>query len=237
MSRSTGSKLPLVLAAVAAVVIVAVGAFLFLTRDTSDPELTLTDSAEGTGEAVDTDGLSGTWAVVPGPDAEATVAGYRVDEVFAAGAREVTANGRTAAVEGSLTVDEGGTVTDGSFTVDVSALQSDEGRRDNAIRTRGLETDTFPDATFALTEPIDLPDLRDGVAVEVPATGELTLRDQTNVVTLDLTVRAEGDRVTVQGNAPVDFTDYGIEAPSVGGFVTVEDEGSFEFLVNFQRQG
>lgn len=237
MARSTGSKLPLVLAAVAAVVIVAVGTFLFVTRDTSDPELTLTDSADGTGEVVDGDRLAGTWTVVPGPDGEATVAGYRVDEVFAAGAREVTANGRTAAVEGSLTVDEAGTVTEGAFTVDVSTLRSDEGRRDNAIRTRGLETDTFPEATFTLTDPVELPDLRDGVAVEVPATGALTLRDRTNPVTIDLTVRAEGERFTIQGNAPVDFADYGIEAPSIGGFVTVEDEGSFEFLVNVERQG
>jgi polyisoprenoid-binding protein YceI len=210
MARPSGSKLPLVLAAVAAVAIVAVGAFLYWTRDTSDPELTLTDSADGTGEAVDADRLAGTWTVVPGPDGEATVAGYRVEEVFAAGAREATANGRTSEVEGSLTVDEDGTVTQGTFTVDVSTLRSDEGRRDDAIRTRGLETDTFPEATFTLTEPVELPDLRDGVAVEVPATGELTLRDRTNPVTIDLTVRAEGDRATIQGSAPVTFTDYGI---------------------------
>lgn len=234
MATQSRSKLPLVLAAVTAVLIAGVGVFLFLTRDTSDPELALTDSPEGSGEAVDTGSLDGPWTVVAGPDAEATVAGYRVREVFAAGAREATANGRTPEVSGSLTVEDG-TVTEGSFAVDVSTLQSDEGRRDEAIRTRGLETDTYPEATFELTEPVELPDITDGVTFTVTATGELTLRDRTNPVTLELTVRAVDERFTVQGSAPVAFDDYGIEAPSVGGFVTVEDEGSFEFLVNFER--
>lgn len=222
---TTRSKLPIILAAVVAVLVVGVGAFLLLTRDTSDPELTLTDSAEGSGETVDTDALDGPWAVVPGPDGEATQAGYRVDEVFAAGAREATANGRTDTVTGTLTVADNA-VTEATFTVDVTTLTSDEDRRDNAIRTRGLETDSYPEATF------ELPEIVDGATVDIPATGELTLRDGTNEVTMDLTVRAVGDRFTVQGAAPVAFADYGIEAPSIGDFVTVEDNGSFEFLVN-----
>ncbi|CAN5256014.1 hypothetical protein BH20ACT3_BH20ACT3_08480 [soil metagenome] len=230
---TTRSELPIILAAVVAVLVVGVGAFLLLTRDTSDPELTLTDSAEGSGETVDTDALDGPWAVVPGPDGEATQAGYRVDEVFAAGAREATANGRTYTVTGTLTVADNA-VTEATFTVDVTTLTSDEDRRDNAIRTRGLETDSYPEATFELTEPIELPEIVDGATVDIPATGELTLRDVTNEVTMDLTVRAVGDRFTVQGAAPVAFADYGIEAPSIGDFVTVEDNGSFEFVVNLE---
>ncbi len=31
------------------------------------------------------------------------------------------------------------------------------------------------------------------------------------------------------------MADSKIEAPSVGGFVSVEDRGSFEFIVNFQK--
>jgi polyisoprenoid-binding protein YceI len=233
VATTTRSRLPIVLAVVVAVLIVGVGAFFYLTRDTSDPELALTDSPEGSGETLDAATLDGAWTVVPGPDGEATQAGYRVDEVFAAGAREATANGRTGGVEGDLTVADG-TVTEASFIVDVSTLTSDEGRRDNAIRDRGLETDTYPEATFELTEPIELPEIVDGATVEVPATGELTLRDVTNEVTLDLTVRAVGARFAVQGAAPVAFTDYDIEPPNIGGFVTVEDNGSFEFLVNLE---
>lgn len=234
MASTQRSRVPLFVGAAVVLVAVAVGAFLFFTRDTSDPELQLSDSAEGTGEAVDVATLDGTWTVVAGSDDDPTVAGYRVKEVFAAGAREVTANGRTGDVTGELTVADG-SVTEGTFTVDMTTLASDEGRRDSAIRSRGLQTDQFPEGTFTLTEPIELPELADGDAVELGATGELTLRDVTQPVTIDLTVRASGDTFTVQGSAPVEMADYGIEPPSVGGFVEVEDNGSFEFVVNFEQ--
>lgn len=234
MPTTTRSRLPLILGGVVVILAVAVGAFLYLTRDTSDEELQLTDTSEGTGEAVDTTSLDGSWTVVAGTGDDATVAGYRVREVFAAGAREVTANGRTNDVAGTLTVADG-TVTEGEFTVDLTTLASDEGRRDEAIRDRGLETNDFPEGTFALTEPIELPELADGETFTVTATGELTLRDVTNPVTIELTGRSTGGTFTVQGSAPVDFADYEIEPPSIGGFVEVEDTGSFEFIVNFEQ--
>ncbi|HEX2575070.1 MAG TPA: YceI family protein [Aquihabitans sp.] len=228
------SRLPLIAGIVVVLVAVAVGAFLYATRDTSDPELQIAETDEGTGEAVDTGSLDGSWTVVPGEGENLTEAGYRVREVFAAGSREATANGRTKDVTGTLTV-AGGAVTEGSFTVDVTTLQSDEGRRDNAIKDRGLQTNEFPEATFALTEPVPLPELADGEAFEVEVTGELTLHGVTNPVTIPLEGLVSGDTITVQGSAPVVMADYEIEPPSVGGFVEVEDEGSFEFLVNFQQ--
>lgn len=234
MASTQRSRLPLILGGVVVVAAVAIGAFLWFTRDTSEPELRLSDDTEGTGEAVDVATLDGTWTVVAGSDDDPTVAGYRVKEVFAAGAREVTANGRTSDVTGELTV-AGGSVTEGTFTVDMTTLTSDEGRRDGAIKDRGLQTNEFPEGTFELTEPIELPELADGDAVETTATGDLTLHGVTQPVTIDLTVRASGDTFTVQGSAPVVMADFDIEPPSVGGFVEVEDTGSFEFVVNFEQ--
>lgn len=65
--------------------------------------------------------------------------------------------------------------------------------------------------------------------------GELTLLGVTQPVTIELTARAVGDTFTVQGAAPIEMADYDIEPPSVGGFVTVSDAGSFEFIVNFEQ--
>ncbi|MCU1496192.1 MAG: YceI family protein [Acidimicrobiales bacterium] len=232
MSLPKRSRLLLVAAIVVALVAAAVGVLLYLTRDTSDPELELSDDPAASGAAVDATTLDGNWTVVAGSGDDATVAGYRVKEVFAAGSREATANGRTSDVTGELTV-AGGRVTEGSFTVDMTTLVSDEGRRDNAIKGRGLQTQEFPKGTFTLTEPITLPDLADGKTFTASATGELTLHGQTQPVTIELTGRSSGDIFTVQGSAPITMADYGIEAPSVGGFVEVEDTGSFEFIVNF----
>ena len=39
--------------------------------------------------------------------------------------------------------------------------------------------------------------------------------------------------LNVVGTIPVNFADYDIEAPSVGGFVSVEDEGEIELQLTF----
>ena len=36
-------------------------------------------------------------------------------------------------------------------------------------------------------------------------------------------------RLSLVGQAPIDFDAFAIEAPSVAGFVTVEDHGTLEF--------
>lgn len=247
-SPSSGRS-PMVLIGVGTLVVVAVaiGAFLFFTRDTAPDELTLTeDSTPTTGEAapegddppavepIDVASLDGVWTVTAGEGDEETVAGYRIDEVFAQGAREATAYGRTTEVTGSMTV-EAGQVTEGSFEVDMTTLQSDEDRRDNAIRDRGLQTNQFPTATFALTEPAAVPELVSGQVGALPVTGELTLHGVTQPITIDLNVKASGDLFIIQGSAPVVLADFEIEPPSIGGFVTVTDEGSFEFIVNLTQ--
>lgn len=228
-------RLAAVLVGVLAVVI-ATGAIVwfFVLPDDDDPVADLADDA-GTGEAVDVTTLDGTWTVVPGPSGEGTFAGYLVDEVFASGLREATAAGRTADVEGELVVLDG-TVTTASITVDMTTLTSDEGRRDAQIRERGIETDRFPEATFELTEPIPLPDdLADGAVATVSATGDLTLHGVTRSITTDLDVRPLGSEFTVLARVPIDFADHDIEAPSIGGFVEVRDEGRIELRVNFGR--
>ena len=45
---------------------------------------------------------------------------------------------------GSFTI-AGSSVTDGSFTVDLTTVTSDESRRDNAFQGRIMETSQFPD--------------------------------------------------------------------------------------------
>src|SRR5215211_6491063 len=103
-----------------------------------------------------TDELDGGWTVRPGDE---VFAGYRITEDF--GAVHNTAVARTGAVRARMTV-EGTQVTAVTATVDMSSLTSQDnqvpgvGNRDAAMRTRGLETDAFPTATFTATEPIEL---------------------------------------------------------------------------------
>ena len=64
---------------------------------------------------------------------------------------------------GSITLTSDGTtatLSEGTITVDTTTLTSDEDRRDNRLRSEGLETDEYPTATFTLTQPVRCPPRR-----------------------------------------------------------------------------
>lgn len=167
----------------------------------------------------------GSWAVTGD-----SVVGYRVNEVLFG--QSADAVGRTSAITGTMTLD-GATVTDASFTVDMTTVTSDESRRDGQFNGRIMETSVYPTATFTLSEPIDLGTLPDANAdVTATATGELTLHGVTKTVTFDIQGRYTGSQVEVAGSIPITFADWNISNPSFGP-VTTEDHGILEFSLVF----
>jgi polyisoprenoid-binding protein YceI len=226
------------LVAVVAVVVLGTGGFYwFVLRGDAPERASLPVRTDTTGVASGDDaaaGVDGTYQVSPGPD---VFAGYRVQEQFAGDTIEATAVGRTPAVTGTLTV-SGGQVTAVEVEADLTQLASDESQRDNAIRTRGLETSTFPTATFTLTTPIDLPDdIVAGQQLELTATGDLTLHGVTRQVAFPLAAQWDGggsiSAATPQG-ITILMADFDIEPPSTG-FVSVDDEGEIELQLVFTR--
>lgn len=158
-----------------------------------------------------------------------SIVGYRIKEVLFG--VDTEAVGRTNAVTGSLSID-GTTLSAADFTIDMTTVESDDGRRDNQYR-QIMSVDEFPTATFSLTEPIDFGvEPADGATADVSATGELTLRGVTKQVTFDLTARVEAGRIGVLGNIPIVFSDYSIANPSRAG-ITTEDNGLLEFVLVF----
>jgi polyisoprenoid-binding protein YceI len=174
----------------------------------------------------------GAWKVATGAD---TFVGYRVDEVFAAGAVNKTAIGRTPGVTGSIVV-AGTTISEATFEADMTALKSDETRRDSQIKVKGIESTKFPKATFVLSAPIDLGGApKIGTELPVKATGKLTLHGVTKDITLDLKARWSGDRIDVAGKADILMADYAIEPPTIPAIVTVENKGVLELQLAFRR--
>jgi polyisoprenoid-binding protein YceI len=136
-------------------------------------------------------------------------------------------------VTGTLTID-GLRITSVEVTADLTQLRSDESRRDDRIRSSGLETDAFPEASFVLTEPIAFDaEPADGETVETTATGDLTLHGVTRSVQIPIQARRTGDTIEVVGSLEIDFADHDIVAPNFGGFVTVEDHGTIELQLTF----
>ena len=174
----------------------------------------------------------GEWKIATGAD---TFVGYRVEEVFAAGAVNKTAVGRTPGVTGKIVV-AGATIPTAEFEADMTGLKSDEARRDSQIKVKGIESTKFPKATFVLSSPIDLggpPKV--GAEIPVKANGKLTLHGVTKDITIDLKARWTGDRVDVAGKTDILMADYAIEPPSIPAIVTVENKGVLEIQLALTR--
>ncbi|HWJ97476.1 MAG TPA: YceI family protein [Acidimicrobiales bacterium] len=218
--------------------ITAVGILIASNRD-DPPELSVDNGSSDTSQT--TTGtvpasLDGTWSVRTGGD---TTAGFRIEESFASGLTDHTAVGRSDDVSGSITVD-GTEITEAAFTVGLDSLEFTDdpglpvGNRANALKQNGLETDTFPEASFELTEPIDFgAKPAEGETVTASATGDLTIHGVTKSVTFDVEAKIVGDtiRVATAEPVPVALADYGIDKPTMGPVASIADAGSFEFLV------
>jgi polyisoprenoid-binding protein YceI len=233
--------------AVLALVVVGFGGWYFFVRDDAPEEANIESAAEtldeqggGSGDPAGASSqVDGAWAVDPTvgsfDDFSGTWAGYRVDEELA-GIGAQTAVGRTPNVTGTLNV-ENGQVTDVAVDVDLTTLKSDSDQRDGAIRSRGLQSDQYPTASFALSEPLDIPDgLTDGQSASTQVAGELTLHGVTKPITVDVDAQMANGKVAVTGNAPIKLSDFGIEAPTGFRVLAIKDDGKFEFQVFFAKQ-
>jgi polyisoprenoid-binding protein YceI len=222
-------------AAVLAVLAVVAVVYLVVFPTSSPAPLALSSpsSTAAVTSAATTD-LSGTWNISSG-----SKAGYRVREQLGGVPALSDAVGRTSAIKGSLTL--GGTngaltVSAASFDVDVSTLTSDDGRRDNRIRFLGLESDQFPGATFSLSTPVPVPaTAASGQTVQVTATGALTIHGVTQTVGIPLQARLNGPHIEVTGSITFPWSRFGMEAPNIGGFVSVTDMATMEFDLQLAR--
>lgn len=183
-------------------------------------------------------GADGAWTVDTTigsfSDFSSSFVGYRVDETLASN-RANTAVGRTPLVGGTLVL-TGSSVTTVDITADLTRLQSDDDRRDGRLRDQAIETDRFPQATFHLSNPIDLGSVpADGTTYTVSAVGDLTLHGVTRSVTVPIEARLSGDVVTVTGSVEILFADYSIERPTSFLVLSIEDHGTMELQLHFRR--
>ena len=184
-------------------------------------------------------GLDGSWSVDTSigsfSDFSNSWVGYRVDETLA-GNRANTAVGRTPDVTGTLIL-SGTQITSVDVTANLSTLQSDDDRRDGQLHRQALETDQFPQATFKLTTPIDLGTTpADGQAINVTATGELTVHGVTKTVQVPIEARLSSDVATVVGSMDIKFADFSVEQPVSFAVLSIDDHGTIEFQLHFRHQ-
>ena len=176
--------------------------------------------SSGTG-AADVDGI---YHVGAGSEA-----GYRVTEVLIG--QHSTAVGRTSKIWGSLTI-SGGSVTAGTFTVDMASVVSDQSERNAQFDGRIMDVSQYPTATLTLRAPIPLGTIPAvGSKVTYSATGDLTMHGVTRSVTFPLSAERTADGIYALADLPILFSHWNIANPSVGGFVTTANSGTLEVLV------
>jgi polyisoprenoid-binding protein YceI len=227
----------LVIVAVVVLVLALGGGYLlFVNRNSGSPPPAALDPAPTTAAGgTQADGAAtadGTWRV---SDDGSSYVGYRVKEQLAFLSSPSEAVGRSSAVTGTMRV-AGDTVEEVRIEADLTQLTSDEGRRDNAIRQRGLESARYPTATLELVEPIQLAATPvQGQEVRGEGKGRLTVHGVTREVDLDLTGRWSGSTIQVIGQLPVKMTDFQIQPPRFGPVVSIEDSLAVDFNLVFER--
>jgi len=229
-------------AVIVLIVVLAVGGLAFwqLFGGADPPPVALSPAASSeapTATASSGGSLDGTWTIddTSGSLAQGTssFAGYRVKEELA-GTGANTAVGRTQNVSGSLTID-GTTITAMQVSVDMTTLQSDDSRRDERLRTDGLQTDQFPTATFTLTKPIEVSSVpKDGQTIQAGAVGDVTLHGVTRSVEVSIQAQRNRDGIEAIGSVDVALTDYGIEAPTGFLVLSIANTGTIELHLLFQ---
>jgi polyisoprenoid-binding protein YceI len=216
-------RVRIALFAVAALVVLALAggyAVLKLTGDDAPPPPTLSGAPAAGGAD---EGATGRWRPLAG-----SFVGYRVNEEYL-GIGVRTAVGRTGAVTGAVTVD-GNRIAAADLTAQMGQLRSDQSRRDDTLRYRGIETDRYPTSRFTLAAPVALS------ATPRHINGTLTLHGRR--APIDVTVRGQrvaGGRIELVGSAPIAFARFGIEPPSVAGIVSVRNHGRLEFRLVLGR--
>ena len=158
--------------------------------------------------------------------------GYRVVEELAnIGAN--TAVGRTSSVGGSLVFD-GTAIIGVDVVADLTQLESDDSRRDRQLRSRGIQTNDFPTATFTLTSPIEIDAVPgEGETIIATAVGDFTLHGITRSVEIPIEGVLSGGFVIIVGSLEVVFADYEIEGPTGRSMLSIEDQGVMEFQLVF----
>ncbi|MGK0619943.1 YceI family protein [Meiothermus cerbereus] len=163
---------------------------------------------------------------------------YRVREQLAGINFPTDAVGVSKQVLGLVRLDRNGRALEGSrFAVDLSALTSDEARRDNYLRRNALNTAQYPLAEFVPREVRGLSfPLPTSSKATVQMVGELKIREVQKSVTWEGEVEFRGDTATLQARTRFTFRDFGLTQPRVLSVLSVDENIRLEVSFTFRVQ-
>lgn len=175
------------------------------------------------------------FAIIP----ERSEAAYFAGEKLASLSLPSTAKGSTQQISGTVYLRPDGLDASlpSSFTVDMRGLKSNESRRDSRVQA-ALETGRFPTTTFTATKvtgfPAQLSATQDST---MQLTGILDLHGVKKEVTWEVKAKKDGGVLTALATLNFKYADFGITAPNIAGFVSVEDNVTLQVQLVAQAKG
>jgi polyisoprenoid-binding protein YceI len=185
------------------------------------PSVTGTGSGVASGQAA----VDGTWTAGP-----ASIIGWRAQQELLG--QQSTLAGRTGKVWGSLTI-SGGSVSQGSFTVDMAALTSSLSK---TTQSTAFDVKADPVATLVLTSPIAVGTVPAGGTVErFAATATLTLHGVSHEVRFTASVERVGSSIYVLADIAFPFADWNISVQGVPWLADLVSPGTIEVLLDLTQ--
>jgi polyisoprenoid-binding protein YceI len=206
------------------VVLVVGGISLSVHLSSAPPLLALPkeSGAEALSRAATDDGV---WNAGSG-----SIVGWRAQQILIG--QQSTLVGRTGKVWGSLTI-SGGSVSQGSFTVDMAAVTSGLSK---STQRSVFDVSAYPTASLVLTSPIELGTVpADGTLDRFAATGSLTLHGATHLVTFTVSAERAGSGVDVLADIPFPFADWKISVQGVPWLGDLQSPGTIEVLLDLTQ--
>jgi polyisoprenoid-binding protein YceI len=115
--------------------------------------------------------------------------------------------------------DDGKSLT---VVVGLKDLETGISLRDSHMREKYLEVDKFPEATLAIAgDQVKWPE--DGKSSEGSAKGSFSVHGVSKEITFKYKITNSGGTYAVEGEAPVNFKDHGVNVPSYMGITVKPD--------------
>lgn len=138
---------------------------------------------------------------------------YVATEMLAGATIRNQAIGTTSSITGELVLNAQGKVQPSTFTVDLRTLTSDRSQRDNYIRTRGLESNRYPNAVFTITEVKGSPTFAAGAKETFELVGKMKIRETERTVSWPVTSTVENGNIRWTATLDTKMTEWGIDPP------------------------
>ena len=163
---------------------------------------------------------------------------YRVREQLMHHDLPNDAVGKTTAITGSITIAPSGAVDTAAskITIDVTALKSDQERRDGYVAHRTLETARYPTVDFVPTGVTGATLPLSSAEQSFDVTGNLTVHGVTRPTTWHVTAKSSGDDITGTGWTKFTFADVQLAQPRVPILLSVADTIRLEYDFHLVRQ-